>query len=71
VSDLTQQERALAELIGTAVGEDLRKAVPLIRARVAAIRRLTGMPGIETNAGDIMANTYIDMVIRTIEDMRP
>lgn len=71
MSDLTQQERALAELIGTAVGEDLRKAVPLIRARVAAIRRLTGMPGIETNAGDIMANTYIDMVIRTIEDMRP
>jgi hypothetical protein len=68
---LDETERFLAELIGTAVGEDLREALPKIRARVDVISRLDNMSGIAPNSGDIVANTYISYVVRAIEELRP
>jgi hypothetical protein len=58
-------------MIGTAVGEDLRKSIPLIRDRVASIQRLDSMPNLTPGTGKVVANTYIDMVIRAIEELRP
>jgi hypothetical protein len=71
MNDLTPQELALAESLGTAAGADIRKSIPLIRSRVKTIQRLDGMKGIEPGTGKIMANTYIDVVIRAIEELRP
>ena len=71
MSELTLEERILAEMIGTAVGEDLRKSWPRIRARVKTIQGLDTMPSIAPGTGAVVANTYLDMVIRTIEELRP
>ena len=68
---LTPGERELAVMIGSAVGEDLKKSIPLIRARVATIQRLDAMPNIEPGTGKVMANTYLDMIIRLVEELRP
>lgn len=71
MSDLTEAEAMYAKMIGTAVGEDLRKSIPLIRSRVDAIQKLDVMPNMTPGTGKVVANTYIDMVIRAIEEFRP